>query len=47
MMAHSHCLSYVFTDADYIFLYHEALHVEWAKCKAHWEEEVRILLEEM
>jgi hypothetical protein len=29
------------------FLYHEALHVEWAKCKAYWEEEVRILLEEM
>ena len=31
-------------------MYHEALRVEWAKCKARaarWEEEVRILLEEM
>jgi hypothetical protein len=32
------------------FLYHEALRIEWAKCKAcatRWAEEVRILLEEM
>lgn len=49
-MVCSRCPSYLFTDADYVFLHHEALRVEWAKCKARaarWEEEIRILLEEM